>query len=57
MKLLFGLLLLSLCTVLGTTIALYLRVRRQLQASETALRRALNDLEHEREHERETTKV
>ncbi|MDP9268707.1 MAG: hypothetical protein M3P27_10355 [Acidobacteriota bacterium] len=57
MKLLFGVLLLSLFTVLGTTIALYLRVRRQLQASETALHRALKDLEHEREHERETTKV
>jgi hypothetical protein len=57
MRLLFGVLLLSLCTVLGTTIALYLRVRRQLQASETALRRALTDLEHEREHERETTQV
>jgi len=51
MKVLFGVLLLSLCAVLGTTVALYLRVRRQLQASETALRRALNDLEHEREHE------
>ena len=53
MKLLFGVLLLSLCTILCTTIALYLRVRRQLQASETALRRALQDLEHERE----TTRV
>jgi len=57
MKVLFGVLLLSLCAVLGTTVALYLRVRRQLQASETALRRALNDLEHEREHEHETTHV
>jgi hypothetical protein len=50
---LFIILLLSLVTILGTTIALYLRVRRQLQASETALREAL----HELEHERESTKV
>lgn len=49
MRLLFAVLLLSLCAVFGTMIALYLRVRRQLQASETALRRALQDLEHERE--------
>jgi putative exporter of polyketide antibiotics len=49
MKILFGVLLLSICTVLGTVIALYLRVRRQLQASETALRKALDDLEHQRE--------
>ncbi|HTK94971.1 MAG TPA: hypothetical protein VL382_04975 [Terriglobales bacterium] len=53
MKALFALLLVSLCAVIGTTIALYLRVRRQLQASETALHKAL----HELEHERESTKV
>lgn len=57
MRILFVILLLSLGTILGTTIALYLRVRRQLHASETALRRALNDLDHERQHEQETTKV
>jgi hypothetical protein len=50
MKILFVLLLVSLCTVVGTTIALYARVRRQLKASETALHKALHDLE-EREHE------
>jgi pilus assembly protein TadC len=50
---LFIILLLSLVAILGTTIALYLRVRRQLKASETALREAL----HELEHERESTKV
>lgn len=52
---LFIILLLSMIAILGTTIALYLRVRRQLQASETALREALHELEHEREHERESS--
>ena len=51
MKVLFVLLLVSLFTIVGTTIALYVRVRRQLTASETALHKALHDLEeHEREH-------
>ena len=49
MKILFVVLLASICAVLGTTIALYIRVRKQLQASETALREALHELEHERE--------
>ena len=56
MTILFVILLLAVGTVLGTTIALYLRVRRQLQASETALREALHELD-ELEHERQSTKV
>jgi hypothetical protein len=52
MTILFLILILSMCAVLGTTIVMYARVRRQLKASETALHKALHDLE-----ERETTKV
>lgn len=50
MRVLFILLLFSLFAVLGATIAAYLRVRRQLRASETALRAALDELEQERHH-------
>lgn len=56
MQILFVLLLVSLFTILGTTIALYMRVRRQLKASETALHKALHDLE-ELEHEHTHTKA
>jgi hypothetical protein len=51
MSILFIILLLSMGAILGTTVALYIRVRKQLKASETALREALHELEHEREHE------
>ena len=38
---------LSLVAVLGTTAVLYLRVRRQLRASDAALRQALREVEEE----------
>jgi len=45
---LYVILLLSLLAVLGTAGVLYLRVRRQLRASDTALRQALQEVEEER---------
>ena len=45
---LYVILLLSLAAVLGTAAVLYLRVRRQLRASDAALREALQEVEEER---------
>ena len=45
---LYVILLLSLVAVLGTAGVLYLRVRRQLRASDAALREALKEVEQER---------
>jgi hypothetical protein len=45
---LYLILLLSLLAVLGTAGALYLRVRRQLRASDVALRQALEEVQEER---------
>lgn len=45
---LYVILLLSLLAVLGTAGVLYLRVRRQLRASDTILRNALSEVEEER---------
>ena len=45
---LYVILLLSLVAVLGTAGVLYLRVRRQLRASDAALREALKEVEEER---------
>lgn len=44
---LYVILLLSLLAVLGTAGVLYLRVRRQLRASDTVLRPALQEVEEE----------
>ncbi len=44
---LYLILLLSMLAVLGTAGVLYLRVRRQLRASDTALRDALQEVEEE----------
>jgi len=48
MAALYVILLLSLAVVLGTAGVLYLRVRRQLRASDAALRQALQEVEEER---------
>ncbi len=48
MTALYVILLLSVLAVLGTAGVLYLRVRRQLRASDTALRRTLREVEEER---------
>lgn len=48
MTLLYALLLLSTVAVLGVAAAAYVRVRRQLKATETALMQALEELEQER---------
>ena len=45
---LYVILLLSLLAVLGTAGVLYVRVRRQLRASDVALREALQEVEEER---------
>jgi hypothetical protein len=45
---LYVILLLSLLAVLGTAGLLYLRVRRQLRASDAVLRQALHEVEEER---------
>lgn len=45
---LYVILLLSLVAVLGTAGVLYLRVRRQLRASDDALRQTLREVEEER---------
>lgn len=45
---LYVILLLSVLAVVGTAGVLYLRVRRQLRASDTALREALQEVEEER---------
>ena len=45
---LYVILLLSVLAVVGTAGVLYLRVRRQLRASDGALREALNEVEEER---------
>ena len=45
---LYVILLLSVVAVLSTAAVLYLRVRRQLRASDTALRQALQEVEEER---------
>lgn len=45
---LYVILLLSLVAVLGTAGVLYLRVRRQLRASDAALREALKEVEEQR---------
>ncbi|MDP9264291.1 MAG: hypothetical protein M3O85_08240 [Acidobacteriota bacterium] len=44
---LYVILLLSLVAVLGTAGVLYLRVRRHLRASDTALRQALQEVKEE----------
>jgi len=44
---LYLILLLSVLAVLGTAGVLYLRVRRQLRASDAALRQALKEVEEE----------
>ena len=56
MSILLAVFVLSMLAIVWTGIALYLRARRQLNASETALRRALDELE-DIQHEREKTKV
>jgi len=45
---LYVILLLSLVAVLGTAAVLYLRVRRQLRASDAVLCKALQEVEEER---------
>ena len=49
MLILYAVLVLSTLAVLGVAIMAYVRVRRHMQASETTLRRALEEIE--REHE------
>jgi hypothetical protein len=56
MTILLAVFVLSMLAIVWTGIALYLRMRHQLNASETALRRALDELE-DIQHEREKSKV
>jgi hypothetical protein len=50
---LYAILVVCTVSVLAVTLAMYLRVRRQMRASEAALREALQAIEQERE----TTRV
>ncbi len=56
MSILLLVFLVSMLAMVWTGIAIHLRMKRQLNASETALRRALDELE-DIQHEREKSKV